>query len=204
MATRDLVLPRHTRSSIALPHRSSSLIDAVQALRAYSHATIGRLPVINLDLLLALIHGCSGRCHCLACMLTWLIDVRMYVRTSLAAVQLNFCSVLGVLSTCSNHPRARTSRLAHPMGLIRPSNWSSLRCGSYTLPTPPRVALRVLQVRCLWCFRRAGYLHHVGTLAGVSAVFRSLSSPLSTPQTLIAGFPSSTAISLSNVRNFHR
>ena len=97
LATRDLVLPRHTRSSIALPHRSSSLIDAVQALRAYSHATIGRLPVINLDLLLALIHGCSGRRHCLACMLTWLIDVCMYVRTSLAAVQLDFCSVLGVL-----------------------------------------------------------------------------------------------------------
>ena len=40
-------------------------------------------------------------------------------------------------------------------------HWSSLRCRSHTLSTPPRVALCVHQVRCLWRFRRANYLHHV-------------------------------------------
>ena len=39
----------------------------------------------------------------------------------------------------------------------------------------PQVILHVLQVRCLWHFRRADYLHHVGALAGVSADFHVLS-----------------------------
>ena len=35
--------------------------------------------------------------RCLACMLTCIIDVRMHVRTSPAAIQLDFCGVFGVL-----------------------------------------------------------------------------------------------------------
>ena len=118
-------------------------------------------------------HGCSGRRLCLACMPTRLIDMCMYVHTY----------AVSLVSSDS----------------LKPSECSGITIGTSngccrSLPTRPRVALRVPQVHCLWRFRRADYLRHVGALAGVSADFHALSSSSSTLQTLIAGFPSSTAI----------
>src|SRR5438128_1670094 len=101
-------------------------------------------------------------------MVTRLVDVRMYIRTSPAAVRLT--SAVSLVFFDSLEPSAcSASRLAHStVHSTRPyHHWSSLRCHLHMLPTPPRVALRVLQVRCLWRFRRANYLHHVGALARI-------------------------------------
>ena len=63
------------------------------------------------------------------------------------------------------------------------------------LPTVPQAALCVLQVRCRWRFRRALSSSYRCDCWSFCRLPRASSSPSSTPQSLIAGFPFSMAIS---------
>ena len=114
------------------------------------------------------------------------------------------CQLVSSICACTSTPVWQLLNSTYAVSLVssdslKPSECSGITIGTSngccrSLPTRPRVALRVPQVHCLWRFRRADYLRHVGALAGVSADFHALSSSSSTLQTLIAGFPSSTAI----------
>jgi len=115
----------------------------------------------------AVVHRCLGRCFCLACMPTRLGD--QCACTSAPVWQLpNSTSAVSSVFFHSLEPFAcsgitvGTSNGAFDWTV---PHLSSLRCRSHTLPTPHRAALRVLQVSCLWRFRHADYLHHVGALS---------------------------------------
>ena len=128
-------------------------------------------------------------------MLTRLIDA-MHVRTSPATVQLDFCGVLDVL------------QLARTICMLGHHDWQSNGVFDSTVPPLEPFTLSLVRAvhspwigsRCVsgtfsLAFCCVDYLRHVGVLAGVWADFHLLSSPSSTPQTLITDFPSRMTIS---------
>ena len=139
---------------------------------------------------------CLGRCPCLACVPTCLIDVHMHVCTSPAAIQLKFCGVFGVLQL------ARTICMLghhnwHIQWCIRlycASTWAlyTVACTSCPLPSSGTLcASATLSLIFSSCLLSSSYRCACWSFSKLHALLL----PSSTSQILIASFPSSTAIS---------